>query len=120
MDEGHYRKRLISIVGVLGSFLALGFLVVSVFPAGREIIGGPGSIMGWALPLAGLFTIAAITWFMILKDTRTDGDGASYISCWSCSHSVMSEWRLCPYCGAELSTWTPSRTESLDRGELAP
>jgi zinc ribbon protein len=117
MDEGHYRKRLFAIVGVLAAALAGGLLFVTFSSAGREMIGGPGSIMGWAVPLVTLFTITAITWLLIMSDARPDDDEARYVSCWSCGHSIMTEWRLCPYCGAELRAWTaPSGSESLDRG----
>jgi hypothetical protein len=116
MDDGHYRKRLISFVSVLGAVLAAGLLFVTFSPSGREIIGGPGSIMGWALPVAGLFTIAAITWLLLMGDKRVDDDPARYEACWSCGHSIMSEWRLCPYCGSELRAWTAAGGESLDRG----
>jgi hypothetical protein len=116
MDDGHYRKRLILFVGALAGVLVLGLLFVTVSPAGREMIGGPGSVLGWAVPLGGLFTIAAVTWLLILTDSNDDQQAVRYVSCWSCGHSVMGEWRLCPFCGAELRAWTPSREESLDRG----
>lgn len=116
MDDRHYRKRLISFVVALAAILAAGFLLVTFLPAGRDMIGGPGSIMGWAVPLAGLFIIAAITWLLILNDSHHEDDHARYVPCWSCGHSVMGEWRLCPYCGAELRAWTPATGESLDRG----
>lgn len=116
MDEGHYRKRLISFVGALAGVLAFGLLFVTVFPAGRELIGGPGSVLGWAVPLGALFTIAAVTWLLILNDSNDGHEAAHYVACWSCGHSIMSEWRLCPFCGAELRAWTPGRGESLDRG----
>jgi zinc ribbon protein len=116
MDDRHYRKRLISFVGVLGAVLAVGLLVVTISPVGRAMIGGPGSILGWAVPLASLFTIAAITWLLILGNQPEDEDATRYVSCWSCGHSVMSEWRLCPFCGAELRAWKPVGGESLDRG----
>jgi hypothetical protein len=116
MDDRHYKKRLISAVVVLGAILAIGLLLVTFIPAGRDLIGGPGSILGWAVPLAGLFIIAAITWLLILSDSHEDDDHARYVACWSCGHSVMNEWRLCPYCGAELRAWSPSSQESFDRG----
>ena len=115
MDDGHYRKRLISFVGLLAGALAIGFLVVTLAPAGRALIGGPGSMLGWALPLVSLFVIVAITWFLIARDSRdTPDDVARYVSCWSCGHSIQSEWRLCPYCGAELRAWSPPNG-TLDR-----
>ncbi len=116
MDDGHYRKRLITTVGVLAGVLAVGLLFVTLSSFGRDLVGGPGSMMGWAVPLVGLFIIAAITWLLILEDTHSDADPAQRVSCWACGHSIMSEWRLCPYCGAEARAWTPMTGESLHRG----
>lgn len=116
MDDRHYRKRLISIVGTLAGVLAVGLLVVTIVPSGRHVVGGPGTIMGWTVPLVLLFVIVAITWFLIAHDSSAgDDDVARYISCWSCGHSIMSEWRLCPYCGAELRASAPIAGESLHR-----
>ena len=107
MDDGHYRRRLTSFVGLLSGVLALGLLIVTIAPAGRALIGGPGSLMGWAVPLVCLFVIIAITWFLIVRDSRDPRDDvATRVSCWSCAHVVQSEWRLCPYCGAELRAWS--------------
>jgi hypothetical protein len=116
MDDRHYKKRLISIVSVLGAVLAAGLLFVTFSSVGRDLIGGPGSIMGWAVPLAGLFIIAAITWLLIIGDSHKQDDQAGYVPCWSCGHSVMHDWRLCPYCGAELRAWSPTAEESLHHG----
>jgi hypothetical protein len=108
MDDGHYRRRLISFVGLVAGVLALGLLIVSLAPAGREIIGGPGSLMGWAVPMVSLFVIVAITWFLIVRDSRdAPDDSGHHVSCWSCRRAIESEWRLCPYCGAELRAWSP-------------
>jgi hypothetical protein len=108
MDDGHYRKRLTSFVGLVAGVLAVGLLVVTIAPSGRDFIGGPGSMMGWAVPLVALFVIIAITWFLIVRDSRSGPDDvAQRVTCWSCAHVVQSEWRLCPYCGAELRAWAP-------------
>lgn len=67
-------------------------------------------------PLVLLFVIVAITWFLIVHDSNTsDDDNSRYVSCWSCGHSIMSEWRLCPYCGAELRARTTVAGESMHR-----
>jgi hypothetical protein len=107
MDDRHYRKRLVSFVGALAGVLAVGFLAATFAPGWREVIGGPGSLMGWVAPVVSLFVIVAITWFLILRDSHDASDDSSrYVKCWSCEHAIQSEWRLCPYCGAELRTWS--------------
>lgn len=116
MDDRHYRKRLISVVGVLAGVLAIGLLVATFIPAVRDLIGGPGTVMGWVVPLVSIFAIVAITWFLIVRDVQTTDDDTGSASCWSCGHVIMNEWRICPYCGAELRAWKPAAEGSLHRG----
>jgi hypothetical protein len=116
MDDRHYKKRLVAVVIVLSAVMVAGGLFVTFSSFGRDLIGGPGSIMGWAVPLAGLFVITAITWLLILGDSHVHDDQARYVPCWSCGHSVMHEWRLCPFCGAELRAWSSAAEESLRHG----
>jgi hypothetical protein len=108
MDDGHYRRRLGSVVGLIAGALAVGLLIASFSPSGRELIGQPGTLLGWGIPLVSLFVMVAITWFLIFRGSKEEPDDiARYVACRSCQRSIQSEWRLCPYCGAEVRAWTP-------------
>jgi hypothetical protein len=108
MTGERYRKNLVSLVGVLAGLLAIGLFIVTVYDGGREAVGGPGSLFGWGVPLVALFVIVAVTWFLLARDKPDDTDDEDlYVTCDSCGHSILREWRLCPYCGAQLREWNP-------------
>ena len=116
MTGEKYRKRLVALVGVLVGLLAAGLLIVTLVDADRQVVGGPGSLFGWAVPLVALFVIVAVTWLLLARDSReTSDDDALYVICGSCGHSILQEWRLCPYCGAQLADWNPGG-RSLGKG----
>ena len=107
--EGRYRKQLVSFIGVLAGVLALGLLFVTVSEDGRRMIGGPGTMFGWALPLVSLFVIVAVTWLLLARDSRdVDSDDPHYVTCEACGQSILEDWRLCPYCGAQVREWRSS------------
>ncbi|HEY5506038.1 MAG TPA: hypothetical protein VIK83_00955 [Coriobacteriia bacterium] len=110
MEQGTGRKHLISTVAVVSVILAAGFLFVTMSPSGWALVGGPTTLLGWAIPLVSLFVVVAVTWFVIVRDARDVLDeSAHYVTCGSCSHSIQSEWRMCPFCGAEVR---PSATDA--------
>jgi rRNA maturation endonuclease Nob1 len=66
-----------------------------------------------------LFVVVSVTWFVIVRDARDVLDeSAHYVTCGSCSHSIQSEWRMCPFCGSEVR---PAATEvRSSAGDAAP
>jgi hypothetical protein len=107
MTGKRYRKHLASPVGALTGLLAVVLLIVTLDGPG-EFVPGAGSLFGWGVPLVALFVIAAVTWLLLARDGDDDAEGEDlYLTCDSCGHSVLREWRLCPYCGAQLREWSP-------------
>jgi len=101
--ESRDRTLLIRFIGALAGVLVAGLVFVTVSADLRRTVGGPGSIFGWAIPLVALFVIVAVTWLLLARDTyRPEDDETVYVNCETCGHSVLREWRLCPYCGAQL------------------
>jgi uncharacterized membrane protein len=114
MTSEKYRKNLVSLVGVLAGLLVIGLVIVTLADGGHRVVGGPGSLFGWAVPLVALFIIVAVTWFLLVRDSRdSTEDDDMYVTCASCGHSILAEWRLCPYCGAQRREWDPAG-RSLD------
>jgi hypothetical protein len=108
MTGEKYRKQLVRLVGVLASLLVGGLLFVTLLDSGHQIVGGPGSMLGWALPLVALFIIIAVTWLLLAREAREKRDDAEFYElCDSCGHSVLREWRMCPYCGTQRRDWNP-------------
>jgi hypothetical protein len=104
-----YRRRLVWLVGALAGLLTIGLAVLLFDDGDRAFIGGPGSLLGWTVPLVALFVIVAVTWLLLARDAG-DGDGdddKAYVACDACGHSILREWRLCPYCGTQLREWNP-------------
>lgn len=60
---------------------------------------------GWAIPIATGFVIVGVGWLLLSQkpgDRDERGGGLRSVSCPACSRSVLTDWRLCPYCGAVL------------------
>jgi len=113
VEHGTGRRHLISTVAVVAVILAAGFLFVTMSPSGWALVGGPATLLGWAVPLVSLFVVVAVTWFVIVRDAHDALDeGAHYVLCASCGHSIQSEWRMCPFCGAEVR---PASTDAATR-----
>ena len=103
MESGRGRRHLISTVGGVAAMLLVGLTLVMLWPGAFAALGGPTSFLGWAVPLTLLFLVVAITWFVIATDSKDLSDeSAHYVECWSCGHSIQTEWRMCPFCGAEM------------------
>jgi hypothetical protein len=107
MTGEKYRKRLVLLVGALAGLLAIGLAVILLDGDDRAFIGGPGSLLGWTVPLVALFVIVAVTWWLLARDADDSDDDSVYVNCDSCGHSILQEWRLCPYCGTQLREWNP-------------
>jgi hypothetical protein len=113
--EGRFRRRLLALVGTLAVLLVAGLIAVASDPDRAAWVGGPGSLFGWAVPLTALFVIVAVTWLLLARESGDDDKGADiYVTCDSCGHSILKDWRLCPYCGARLAEWNPGGRPSSD------
>lgn len=112
MSVGRFRKRLILLVSALVGVLALALVAVVFGLVDLVPDPGPASIFGWAVPLVALFVIIGVTWLLLARDSDEPvEDGELYAVCPSCGQSVLSDWRLCPYCGAQQRDW---RTRGTD------
>ena len=81
-----------------GSFVANGCTAFSPF--------------GWAAVLLAAIVVGLVGWSLagIAKPPRfPDGPDDTHTLCPSCGETVMTEWRLCPYCGGERGPSDGSR-----------
>ncbi len=106
------------VVGVLvGAALLFLILITDMLwaPAWLE----DSSAIGWALPLLCLVVILGVSWALLVQaGGATDADdGSLYVPCATCGRAIFREWRLCPYCGARISS-EPSSGASIP--ESAP
>jgi hypothetical protein len=90
-----------TLAGVAGVVVAIRAVTGSWMLSGCAM-SGP---LGWTLPIATGFVIAAVGWLLLSQkphDRDERGAGLRGVSCPACSRSVLTDWRLCPYCGAVL------------------
>jgi H+/Cl- antiporter ClcA len=100
MGKTRGRRRLVGVIGFASALLAVAWLVAAFDTGGSQGSPGTSSGLAVAIPVIVLVVIAGVTWFLLTKEPDADGIAPDYIECASCGRSILSEWRLCPYCGA--------------------
>lgn len=95
------RKRQTSFIVVV-AMASLGVVVGAFVLAARvgyARLELPGT--AWIVPVIAVLGVGVLSWFL-LSDSGRDADqgtGSPGVYCPVCGTQVMSEWRLCPYCG---------------------
>jgi hypothetical protein len=106
-------KRLIAaIVGVLAVVVAL----VAVFNQGFDTTGCTAAApLGWLIPLVSSAVIAGLAWLLLSQVPfgSAGPEDHTSVGCASCGRTVLTDWRLCPYCGVALSPEPTTRNETL-------
>lgn len=82
----------------------------AILPRGTASCTGFTSF-GWAAPLLVVGVVLSAVWFLARQSSRP-GRSAGFVAtavhphtiCQQCKQQVMSEWHLCPYCGAGLGS----------------
>jgi hypothetical protein len=100
--RGDVRRLVLAAIGGLSAVL----LLVAMFDRGiamRDSSASPP--FGWIIALASVAVIAGVAWFLLSLVPRHSADGGFYAStaCASCGRTVLTDWRLCPYCGSALT-----------------
>lgn len=93
--------------GLAAATALFGLLIVA--DAGRGFPRVASSTPGWVVPLAAGGLVGAIAW-LLLSDRGSQREGSTQPQstlCSSCGSPVMSDWRLCPYCGHFIEAEQP-------------
>ncbi|MHB1475618.1 MAG: zinc ribbon domain-containing protein, partial [Dermatophilaceae bacterium] len=72
---------------------------------------------GWLAPLIAASVIGGVAWLLLSQESRhrdEDTPTAALSSCPECGRVVLSQWRMCPYCGDMLETTGPARPAASD------
>jgi hypothetical protein len=86
---------------VVGLAVEAALLGLLAFRLASRITGHPSAAtaIGWMTTLAAV-SVGAILWYVLARDDAPDlrplTDAAH---CSNCGHTVVDDWRLCPYCG---------------------
>jgi hypothetical protein len=64
---------------------------------------------GWLAPLLAASIIGGLAWVLLSQDPKSPPgatEGAPFSECPECNRAVLSQWRMCPYCGEMLDSLT--------------
>lgn len=94
------RLVIIALSGVAITALLLGVLAPDV----QAVFCLPAAPFGWLIAAVSLGVIGGLGWYLLAHAPRhTDGpQGYHAVACSSCGRAVLTDWRLCPYCGSPL------------------
>lgn len=96
-------KRLV--LGILGALAAV-LALAALLSRGLDVTGAAAAVLyGWLIPLASIAVIAGVAWVLLSQIPQGLSGSNDYrsVACTSCSRMVLTDWRLCPYCGSALS-----------------
>lgn len=113
MNRAAFMRVAAAVAGGLAAVAALAFLVVASTGGSSGISIARGA--GWVVPLVAGGTVGTLSWLLLAGDDGHDEDdtGRVTVCCPTCGNELLSDWRLCPYCGgsnecapAEMSSST--------------
>lgn len=106
MGKTQCRRRLVATTG-MAVFIAVLVWIVSAFdtsaaaPAAASVQSSFGLFV---LPVITLAGTVVLTWYLLSREAHeTEPDVGTYVECGSCGRSILSEWRLCPFCGSRVA-----------------
>lgn len=95
------RRIMLAILGA-GASVVLFVGLFALVNHGDSFAGDAGSVLGWTFPVASFFVVIGVAWLLLSQSPRDPGQHPLYAPCPTCGRSVMTDWRLCPYCGEIL------------------
>lgn len=95
-------KRLVLMV--IGAIAVMALFVGFIAPGLSIGFCAPAAPFGWIITLVSVGVIAGVAWYLLAYAPRHADDTGSFraVACVSCGRAVLSDWRLCPYCGSVL------------------
>ncbi|MCE5203133.1 MAG: hypothetical protein LLG24_02795 [Actinomycetia bacterium] len=105
-DKRASKAFMLRVIGVaVGVAAIVGLLFVVNAEEGFEDCTGTGEF-GWLVPLIAALVIGGLAWVLLSQEPHHDDHhegSASDAVCPACGCAVLSQWRMCPYCGQMLS-----------------
>lgn len=112
MGDRNGRIGLVAIIGTVFG-MATFFWVVSLLgrdgPAGAST---PTPDLLVAIPVLVMLVAGAAGWFLLTRKVVDGTEPDPYVECASCGGPILKEWRLCPYCGAQLERPSPNEVSA--------
>jgi hypothetical protein len=98
--------RLVTAVTAIAGAVAVLFVALVWLNAENGFAGCTGTIpLGWGIPILSGLLIGGVGWMLLFRAphyTRSSGPETRSVPCPSCDKPVLSDWRMCPYCGSVL------------------
>lgn len=101
------RRPIVRFVAAVAAGLAVGaalLAVIIVVNAGADFDGSTAATrFGWAIPILTGLVVAGVAWALLSSETvdsASDEMRTASSVCYQCGKPLLSEWRLCPYCGS--------------------
>jgi hypothetical protein len=82
------------------------FALVVLFNEGLSLVGCTAAApLGWTVPLVSIVVIAAAAWALMSQSEKHPGSADEFrtVACPACGGKVLTDWRLCPYCGSSVT-----------------
>ncbi|HEY5548302.1 MAG TPA: hypothetical protein VIL17_01755 [Coriobacteriia bacterium] len=100
------RRRFVATTGTVAVISALVWAVSTFDTAGSAApasTSGPFSLILLVIPVITLVGTVGLTWYLLSREAHdSEPDVDLYVECGSCGRSILSEWRLCPFCGSRV------------------
>lgn len=100
--RGDIRRLVIIGIGTAALLMLAVGLLAPVFPSA---FCAPAQPLEWLVVAVSIGVIVGLAWYLMAFAPRhgADPEGYHVVACESCGRAVLTEWRLCPYCGAALA-----------------
>lgn len=117
MQDRRAGTAIVRTVGVLVGIVTVVGLIFAV-NADMGFEGCTGTArFGWLAPLIAASVIGGVAWLLLSQESHHDDDErptSALASCPECGRVVLSQWRMCPYCGEMLDVATPASPATSD------
>lgn len=90
---------------IMFAIAGVAFIVLTDSQVQGSVVARP---IGWLAPLIAASVVLGVSWVLLAQRSDRHEGNTSFdrTRCPVCEREVMGQWRMCPYCGAMLSSTT--------------
>jgi hypothetical protein len=72
---------------------------------------------GWTIPLLTGLMVGVVAWALLVDAPEVEEPVISESTCGTCGRNILSDWRICPYCGTLVSRLVEANVTDLPSAE---